>query len=90
MIGIWVSPAARDSILILDVEGVDGSERDQDTEMERKSTLFSLAIAEVVLINLWANQVNNRSGSNMELIGMVMQQVFALFRDRTRYGYAMN
>jgi protein SEY1 len=63
----------------MDVEGVDGSERGQDTAMERKTTLFSLAIAEVVLINIWANQVNNRSGSNMELIGMVMQQVVALF-----------
>jgi protein SEY1 len=84
MIGIWLSPAKKDSILILDVEGVDGSERDQDTEMERKTTLFSLAIAEVVLINIWANQVNNRSGPNMALIEMVMQQVVALFGERTR------
>ena len=47
------SPKLEGCTLILDLEGTDGREREDDTTFERQSALFALATADVLLINIW-------------------------------------
>jgi len=55
--GIWLARAQEASVLVMDVEGTDGRERGEDQDFERKSALFSMATAEVILLNLWEHQI---------------------------------
>lgn len=71
--GVWLglSEAQKKSILVLDVEGTDSRERGEDHGVrfhsfgdslkrqvfERKTSLFSLALSEILIINMWTNDV---------------------------------
>ncbi|OMJ19134.1 Protein SEY1 [Smittium culicis] len=77
--GIWCDCAENMNVLILDVEGTDGRERGEDQDFERKSALFSLAIAEVVIVNMWENMVGLYNGANMGLLKTVFEVNLQLF-----------
>ena len=77
--------AQKNSILVLDVEGTDGRERGEDQDFERKSALFSLAIAEVVIVNMWEHMVGLYNGANMGLLKTVLEVNLELFQKK---GYA--
>jgi len=77
--GIWVSQAENSNILILDVEGTDGRERGEEQDFERKSALFTLAISEVLVINIWENMVGLYQGANMGLLKTVFEVNMQLF-----------
>lgn len=68
------------NVLILDVEGTDGRERGENQDFERKSALFSLAIAEVLIINLWEHMVGLYNGANMGLLKTVFEVNLQLFQ----------
>ena len=71
---------ANDSnIYVLDVEGVDGRERADDKDFERKSALFALATSEVLIVNIFEHQVGLYQGANMELLKTVMEVNLSLF-----------
>ncbi|TPX35588.1 hypothetical protein SmJEL517_g02101 [Synchytrium microbalum] len=78
--GIWLSPAHGKNLLVLDVEGTDGRERGEDQDFERKSALFSLAIAEVLIVNMWENMVGLYNGANMGLLKTVFEVNLQLFQ----------
>lgn len=63
--------------LVMDVEGTDGRERGEDQDFERKSALFSLATAEVLLVNMWEHQVGLYQGGRHQLyqIGLALDNV---------------
>ena len=63
--GIWVARAKNAKLLVMDVEGTDGRERGEDQDFERKSALFSLAVSDVLVINMWETQVGLYNGANM-------------------------
>ena len=103
--GIWLSIAIQDEgtvnvnqdggtmaekILIMDVEGTDGRERGEDQDFERKSALFSLAISEVLIVNLWENQIGLYQGANMGLLKTVFEVNLQLFIGNSKYGIALN
>jgi hypothetical protein len=77
--GIWMSKAKDSEILVMDVEGTDGRERGEDQDFERKTALFSLATAEVVLINMWEHAVGLYNGANMSLLRTVLEVNLQLF-----------
>ncbi|OBA20769.1 root hair defective 3 GTP-binding protein [Metschnikowia bicuspidata var. bicuspidata NRRL YB-4993] len=90
--GIWlaVSPGvnnsvedaghvARDSIIVMDVEGTDGRERGEDQDFERKAALFAMATSEVLIVNLWETQVGLYQGANMGLLKTVFEVNLSLF-----------
>ncbi|OLY83974.1 Protein SEY1 [Smittium mucronatum] len=77
--GIWCDCAQDMDVLVLDVEGTDGRERGEDQDFERKSALFSLAIAEVVIVNMWENMVGLYNGANMGLLKTVLEVNLQLF-----------
>jgi hypothetical protein len=77
--GIWISQAENSNLLILDVEGTDGRERGEEQDFERKSALFTLAISEVLVINIWENMVGLYQGANMGLLKTVFEVNMQLF-----------
>ncbi|KAJ2237338.1 Dynamin-like GTPase that mediates homotypic ER fusion [Coemansia sp. RSA 485] len=78
--GIWADRGTDGMpVLILDVEGTDGRERGENQDFERKSALFSLAISEVLIVNLWEHTVGLYNGANMGLLKTVMEVNLQLF-----------
>lgn len=72
--------ASPPNILVLDVEGTDGRERGEDQDFERKSALFALATSEVLIVNMWENQVGLYQGANMGLLKTVFEVNLTLFQ----------
>ncbi|KAJ2854023.1 Dynamin-like GTPase that mediates homotypic ER fusion [Coemansia erecta] len=83
--GIWADRGTDGMpVLILDVEGTDGRERGENQDFERKSALFSLAISEVLIVNMWEHTVGLYNGANMGLLKTVLEvnlQLFGLQRE---------
>lgn len=82
--GLWAATAKNSNILVLDVEGVDGRERGEDQDFERKSALFSLAVSQVLLVNIWESQVGLYNGANMGLLKTVFEVNLELFQKTTQ------
>lgn len=75
--GVWLAKAPKiDEVctLILDLEGSDGRERgEDDTNFERQSALFALAVADVLLINVWCHDIGREQGSGKPLMKTIFQ-----------------
>ncbi|KAK4531534.1 hypothetical protein CCYA_CCYA08G2391 [Cyanidiococcus yangmingshanensis] len=84
--GIWLGVDARSGrILVLDLEGTDSRERGETAaSFERKSALFALALAEVLVINVWAQDVGRYNAANLALLRTVLEQDVALFHREAR------
>ncbi|PQQ21366.1 protein ROOT HAIR DEFECTIVE 3 homolog 1-like [Prunus yedoensis var. nudiflora] len=82
--GIWVAkyPTSHPFTLVMDMEGTDGKERGEDTAFEKQSTLFALAVADVVLINIWCHDIGREHASNKPLLNTVFQVMMRLFGPR--------
>lgn len=48
-------------------------------DFERKSALFSMAVSEVLLVNIWEHQVGLYQGANMGLLKTVFEVNLGLF-----------
>ena len=54
--GIWAAMSPEYKVLILDCEGTDSKERGEERfKFEHCSSLFALAMADVLIINMWTN-----------------------------------
>ncbi|KAJ1920832.1 Dynamin-like GTPase that mediates homotypic ER fusion [Mycoemilia scoparia] len=84
--GIWCDQSVyKNNVIVLDVEGTDGGEHGEDQEFERKSALFSLAITEVLVVNIWENSVGLYNSANMGLLKTVFEVNLELFgRDKVK------
>ena len=75
--GIWLARAAKVEeplTLVLDLEGSDGHERgEDDSSFERQSSLFALALADVLLVNMWAKDVGREAGASKPLLKTIFQ-----------------
>ncbi|KAJ8324474.1 Dynamin-like GTPase that mediates homotypic ER fusion [Batrachochytrium dendrobatidis] len=78
--GIWVCKARASNTLVMDVEGTDGRERGEDQDFERKSALFSMSVAEVLIVNMWEQSVGLYNGANMGLLKTVFEVNLQLFQ----------
>lgn len=87
-LGVWVglSPPEEgekqdtDTVLVLDVEGTDSRERGEDHgAFERKTSLFSLALSEILIINMWTTDVGLHDGANYGLLKIVFELNLQLF-----------
>lgn len=66
-------------IFVLDVEGSDGAERGEDQDFERKAALFAIAVSEVLIVNMWEQQIGLYQGNNMALLKTVFEVNLSLF-----------
>ena len=65
----------------MDLEGSDGRERgEDDTSFERQSALFALAVADVLLVNMWAKDVGRETGAGKPLLRTIFQVNLKLFQ----------
>ncbi|KAL4442065.1 hypothetical protein ABPG77_011326 [Micractinium sp. CCAP 211/92] len=82
--GIWLARSAKvaaPTTLVMDLEGSDGRERgEDDTSFERQSALFALAVADIVLVNMWAKDVGRESGAGKPLLKTIFQVNLKLFQ----------
>jgi len=79
--GIWFgsSPKARD-IVCLDLEGTDSAQRKENRHnLERQTALFALTITELLIVNMWSNQVGLASGMNIETLRAIVEANLRLF-----------
>ena len=68
------------NVLIFDIEGSDSRERgDADALFERKAALFGLALSEVVMVNMWENDIGRYNASSIPLLRTVFEVNLQLF-----------
>lgn len=88
--GIWLAhtrnvntatkqPENEKDLFVLDVEGSDGAERGEDQDFERKAALFAIAVSEVLIVNMWEQQIGLYQGNNMALLKTVFEVNLTLF-----------
>ncbi|XP_065854509.1 protein ROOT HAIR DEFECTIVE 3 homolog 2 [Euphorbia lathyris] len=83
--GIWMArcPGIDPFTLAMDLEGTDGRERgEDDTTFEKQSSLFALAVADIVLINMWCHDIGREQAANKPLLKTVFQVMMRLFSPR--------
>ncbi|EGG17413.1 hypothetical protein DFA_08408 [Cavenderia fasciculata] len=82
--GVWMGIAnveSPETFLILDVEGTDGRERGEDEKaFERKTSLFSLVLSSVLIINMWAHDIGRYNAANIGLLKTVFELNLQLFQ----------
>ncbi|GLU14081.1 hypothetical protein SLE2022_306720 [Rubroshorea leprosula] len=83
--GIWMAKCVgiEPFTVAMDLEGTDGRERgEDDTTFEKQSALFALAIADIVLINMWCHDIGREQAANKPLLKTVFQVMLRLFSPR--------
>lgn len=66
--------------LIFDIEGTDSKERgDQRTTFEQTTSMLALAIADVLMINMWTNDIGRYGASNYGLLEVIFECNLKLF-----------
>ncbi|XP_010262124.1 PREDICTED: protein ROOT HAIR DEFECTIVE 3-like [Nelumbo nucifera] len=83
--GIWLARCAdiEPCTLVMDLEGTDGRERgEDDTAFEKQSSLFALAVSDIVLINMWCHDIGREQAANKPLLKTVFQVMMRLFSPR--------
>lgn len=83
--GIWVSADPSGRILVFDIEGTDSAEReDQKATFEQTTSLFSLVISDVILVNMWAQDVGRAAASNYEIFKVILECNLKLFNQSSK------
>jgi len=82
--GVWLGMNESLKTLVLDLEGTDSRERGEDAlSFERKSALFALALSEVLLVNIWTNDIGRFNASNFALLKTVLELDMELFHSKS-------
>jgi len=75
---------ANNNILVFGIEGTDSKERgDQRLTFEQTTSLFALAIADVLLINMWTNDIGRYGASNYGLLKVIFEVNLKLFDQKS-------
>jgi protein SEY1 len=78
--GVWLGRDVDEEVVIMDLEGTDSRERGEDAAtFERKSALFALALADVLIVNVWTQDVGRFNASNLSLLKTVLELDMQLF-----------
>ena len=82
--GIWLNRNADGNLLVLDIEGTDSKERgEQRMTFEQTTSLFALAIADVLLINMWTSDIGRYGASNYGLLKVIFEVNLKLFEQHS-------
>ena len=82
--GIWISLSKEYNTIIFDVEGTDSKERGDDRfKFEQCSSLFTLAMSDVLMINMWTNDIGRYTASNYGVLKVVFEQNLKLFQQES-------
>lgn len=79
--GIWASINLQNKILILDCEGTDSNERGYDrNRFENCSSLFALAMADLLIVNMWTVDIGRYTASNYGVLKTIFEMNLKLFQ----------
>ena len=82
--GIWIGINKEFKVIIFDVEGTDSKERgDERFKFEQCSSLFTLAMSDVLMINMWTNDIGRYTASNYGILKVVFEQNLKLFQQES-------
>ena len=96
--GVWVdsgSPAIRQrynaqhtppppSVIVMDLEGTDSGERGEDrTTFERQTSLFALALSNLLILNMWEHDIGRYTASNYGILKTIFEVNLTLFSPDT-------
>lgn len=87
-LGVWAGLSTAVSsappIIVLDVEGTDSRERGEGAKsFESRTALFALALADTVVVNMWAHDIGRYSAANYELFETVFAHAARLRRSES-------
>ena len=80
--GVWLSRAetCETPTLVMDLEGTDGRERgEEDTAFEKQTALFAMASADVLLVNIWCNDIGREQASGKPLLRTIFEVNLKVF-----------
>lgn len=81
--GIWVSVNPEFKTIIIDCEGTDSKERGENRlQFENCSSLFCLALSDVLLVNMWTQDVGRYTASNYNVLKIVFEMNLRLFQQQ--------
>ena len=80
--GVWMAGHKKNKILIFDCEGTDSKSRSEEDrgKFEHSSSLFSLAMSDVLIINMWTSDVGRYTASNYGVLKIVFEMNLKLFQ----------
>ena len=83
--GVWIAADPRSRILIIDCEGTDSKSRSEKDRgrFEHSSSLFSLAMSDILIINMWTSDVGRYTASNYGVLKIVFEMNLKLFQQNT-------
>ncbi len=82
--GIWMAINQDSNVLVFDIEGTDSKERgEQRMTFEQTTSLFALAIADVLLINMWTTDIGRYGASNYGLLKVIFEVNLKLFDQKS-------
>ena len=82
--GIWIGINKEFKVIIFDVEGTDSKERGDDRfKFEQCSSLFTLAMSDVLMINMWTSDIGRYTASNYGILKVVFEQNLKLFQQES-------
>ncbi len=80
--GIWLEKAGSSDTLVIDCEGTDSKERGENKDViESKFALFTVAVSEVLILNMWAMDIGRFNAGNYPLLQTVFNVNLQLFGD---------
>ncbi|XP_008225776.1 PREDICTED: protein ROOT HAIR DEFECTIVE 3 homolog 2-like [Prunus mume] len=84
--GVWIAKCVgiEPCTIAIDLEGTDGRGRGENVTFEKQSALFALAISDIVLINMWCNDVGREHAANKPLLRTVFEMMMRIFSPRKR------
>ena len=69
--------------LVMDLEGTDGRERGEaDAAFEKQTALFAMAVADVLLVNMWCQDIGREVASGKPLLKTIFQVNLKVFNPR--------
>ncbi|KAJ0614700.1 putative P-loop containing nucleoside triphosphate hydrolase [Helianthus annuus] len=83
--GIWIARCTgiEPCTIVMDIEGTDGQERgEDDTAFEKQSALFGIAVSDIVIINMWCNDIGREQAANKPLLKTVFKVMLHIGRPR--------
>ena len=83
--GVWVAADFRSKVFIIDCEGTDSKSRSEEDrgKFEHSSSLFSLAMSDILIINMWTSDVGRYTASNYGVLKIVFEMNLKLFEQKT-------
>ena len=83
--GVWIAADYKSKVFIIDCEGTDSKCRAEEDrgKFEHSSSLFCLAMSDILIINMWTSDVGRYTASNYGVLKIVFQMNLKLFEQKT-------